>query len=242
MNKPHEDILLKILNLISNADSSLNDCENERATAMRMVHAMLAKHGTPSSEALTDEERDEQLGAMRRSEHTMETRFIWELGVWNELARLNGCYAVKSRESKRIWIIGRAVQAEVVKSIAAWVVSSIRRESVTNGCDEHERVRFGNGAWHGVIDQVRDTLARRMMVAGDNMDDEKLSTGAALVLVGQHRASLVEAKNAARDMFGGLGKGGNHRSRQDGVYEHGHTYGRGMGLSTQIEVSLIPVK
>jgi hypothetical protein len=222
-------ILDKIKACLARADESQNDNAHEREIAMRQANAMLAKHGLTLADITDEAEIKDNLGMLGRVQRELTTKFVWESGVWCSIARLNGCYVVRTpgRGKMKIWLIGRQLRCEVVKSVASWVVQSIIREAIKQG---YPKASFGNGAWSGVSEQVDRILAN--MARGD-LGSEQVSTGTALIIVDQHKKALIEAKSARDEFFPRLKKGTYRYSMGNG-YGAGREYGSRIGLNQQV--------
>lgn len=222
-------ILEKIRAVLARADEARNDNPHEREIAIRQANAMLAQHGLTLAEVTDEAEVKENLGILGRTERQLETKFVWESGVWAQIAKLNGCYIVRSpgHTKQRVWLIGRQLRCEVVKSVAQWVVQSIIREAIKQS---YPKASFGNGAWSGVSEQVSRILAQ---MARGEMGNETVSTGTALILVDQHKKALIEAKGARDEFFPRL-RSGSYRVSVNHGYSAGREYGSRIGLNQQV--------
>lgn len=228
----NQKIIDKIANLLARADENQNDCENERAIAMRQASSMLAKHGLTMSDITDQAERTDNMGALGRKEHTLSTRYVWESGVWSCVAKLNNCTVIRSpgRGKQRIWIIGRALHCTVSKQIAMYAVNSIKREAGKQG---YSICSFGVGAWNGISAQVKTILAERQKGIIDN---EPTSKETALAVINADKQALVETKKTVHSFFPRLshssyGYGGGDG---DGGVSAGRSYGSSMNLNNQI--------
>src|SRR3990167_2169231 len=127
-------IIEKIQACLNRGDANQNDNPHEREIAMRHAQSLLAKHGLTLAEVTDQTEIKASLGALGRTEQALTTKFVWESGVWGEIAELNGCKIIRSAgRNKRVWIIGRQLRCEVVKQIALYAVDSIKREAKNQG-------------------------------------------------------------------------------------------------------------
>ena len=220
-------VIAKIQKLLARGDEARNDNEHEREIAMRHAHALLAKHGLEMADVTGAEEMRDHLGPLVKGECGLETKWIWEAGVWQAIAELNGCKIVRSGK-KSVYIVGRRVRADVIKSMARFVVDSIIREARKSGYTVNG---FGQGAWAGVSEQVRRIL--RDMERG-NLDGEQLTTGTALILVNQHALAITEAKDATKEFFPNLRTSRGSRTRDHSGYSAGREYGKSIGLNQQV--------
>jgi hypothetical protein len=116
-----QKIIDRIGKLLARADEARNDNEHERAIAMRQAHAMLAMHGLSLADVTEAAMTKENFGILGRTEVECMTRYRWESGVWGQVAKLNTC-AIVGSGTKKIWLIGRQLRCEVVKSMSHWLV------------------------------------------------------------------------------------------------------------------------
>lgn len=220
-------VVEKIQKFLARGDAARNDNPHEREIAMRHAHALLAKHGLELSDVTEASELRETMGRLGRQECGTETRWIWEACVWNEIARLNGCKVLRSPGQRKVWVVGRELRSEVVKSMSRYCVDSIRREAQRLG---YPGASFGNGAAGGIAKQVSEILVA--MEAG-KLDGEQLSTSTALVLVNQRKNALVEADGAVKELFGKVRSGTGSSSTGHG-YLAGREYGSKLSLNRQV--------
>jgi hypothetical protein len=221
-------VIAKIQKLLARGDEDRNDNEHEREIAMRQAHALLAKHGLDMTDVTDAAVVREHLGPVVRGQCGLTTRYLWEASAWNVIAELHGCRIVRSVQDKAVWVIGRQVRCDVVKSTARYVIASIKREAMMGGYNPH---RFGVGACNSVHKKVREILAA---VAQGQLGDEQVSTGTALIVVEQHKQALIEADQAKGEFFPNLRKGRVRGVRADDSYTAGKAYGASIGLNTQV--------
>lgn len=223
-----QSVIDKIRKLLARGDEARNDNAPEREIAMRHAHALLAKHGLTLTD-VGDEDSRGQLGRLGRQECGLSTKFVWEAGVWSQIAKLNGCKIVrKGGNARGVWVIGRELRGEVVKSMARYCVDSIIAEARRQG---FTLAGFGYGAWGGIAQQVDRILAD--MEAG-RLDGEAVSTCTALVLVSQHKNALVEAQRVTAEFFPNLRKGRGGSTRDHSGYSAGKAYGERISLNAQV--------
>jgi hypothetical protein len=222
-------IVEKIAKLLARGDESRNDNEHERAIAMRQAHAMLARHGLEMADVTGAAELREHLGPLVRGECGLETRYVWEAGIWGQIARLNGCDIVRVGGKRAVWLIGRQVRAHAIKSLARYVVASVIREAHA----QHYAINgFGQGAWQAVAVQVARILAD---MSRGNLNGCAVSTATALMLVDQHKLALAEVVHAKGQFWpGGLTSQRSTRTRDAAGYQAGYDYGARIGLNTQL--------
>ncbi len=220
-------VVEKIQKLLARGDEARNDNPHEREIAMRHAHALLAKHGLQLADVTDAAEMREHMGRLGRQECQTATKFVWESGVWNEIARLNGCKVLRALGSGKVWVVGRELRAEVVKSMSRYCVGSIRREGKRLG---FPLAGFGSGAWTGIAAQVSDML--RAMESGQ-LDGEQVSTGTALILVSQHKNAMVEADAAVAELFRKT-RSSSYRITNHHGYSAGKEYGKSISLNQQL--------
>ena len=232
MDTNQERILEKVRKLLAIADAGRNDCENERATAMRQAHALLAKHGLEMAQVGDIDAQTDFLGALVKGTFAMRTKGVWEAGIYNAIAKMNGCTCVRSPsrngEPAKVYIFGRKVKAEVIRQMSIYVVESVLREARKLG---HPVVSFGIGAWSGVSKQVDGILAN--MQRGQ-IDGEQLPQSTALMVVDQHKQSLIDATRIRDEAFPRLTTGRGSRVSNGSAYHAGRAYGSSIGLNSQV--------
>jgi hypothetical protein len=232
METNQERIIDKVRKLLAIGDAARNDSANERETAMRQAHALLAKHGLEMGQVTDHDATVDYLGALVKGTFTLQTKGVWEAGIYDQIARMNGCKCVRSPsrngEPAKVFIFGRKVRAELIRQMSIYVVDSVRREARKQG---HAVTAFGSGAWSGVARQVDQILAN--MQAG-KIDGEQLSQSTALMVIDQHKQSIIEATRIRDDAFPRLTKGSGGRTRNYAAHSAGKEYGRSIGLNNQV--------
>ena len=232
MDSNMEKIIEKVRKLLARADEARNDNPHEREIAMRQAHAMLAMHGLEMAQVGDVDAQTNYLGALVKGTFAMRTRGVWEAGIYDQVAKLNGCKSVReparNGNPSKVYIFGRKVRAEVIRQMTISVVDSIIREARKT---DNAVVSFGIGAWSGVAEQVRGILAS---MGKGQIDGQQLSGSMALMVIDQHKQSLIESARIMHDAFPRLGKGGSSRARDSGAYAAGRDYGSRIGLNGQI--------
>lgn len=233
-----QKIIETIQKLLARADADRNDNEHERAIAMRRANSLLVKHGLSMSDVAGQLDRSEAFGKLGRQSQELTTRYVWEGGVFNAIARLNGCKVVRSPGSRgqrqKVWLIGRQLHCHTTKYMAEYAVSSIKRQAKRDGFSV---CSFGVGAWTGLEKQVTEILNAQK---NGDIDGERVSNETALAVVDQHKQSLIDAERATSEFFprlsgGSYGYGGD----RDGVAA-GRQYGRNMSLNKQVAGNSAP--
>lgn len=227
-------IVAKIRKILAYADEDRNDNENERATALRQAHALLAKHGLEMADVQVGD--DNPFGALGRVK--IDISGVWKRQTVNAIGRLYGCYVFRTEGTSTISIVGRQAKVVVARAMATYVITSIDREAraAANRSAVHGKTflnSFGRGAAAGVWRQVNAILAAQ---AAGKIDGEQLTASRALVVVNQHALALTEAQAAARRLTGCEFR--NDRSAKASVdadaYYAGARYGSKLSLNTQL--------
>lgn len=224
-------ILEKISNLLARADAEQNDNPHEREIAMKQANALLTKHGLSITDVSDKVERKDSFGALGRKKHDLTTKFVWETGVWNEIASLNACKIIKTPRKglNRITIVGRQLNCVVVQRMAEYVVNSIKREAKNQG---RKLCSFGNGAWFGVADQVEKIIEERKKGI---IGEEQVSQETALMIIDQHKQALIETEKTFKDFYPNTKSGGSYSYKDNSDISAGREYGSKIGLNNQIE-------
>lgn len=233
MDSNQDKVIEKVRKLLAIADSARNDCENERETAMRQAHALLAKHGLEMAQVGDIDAQTDYLGALVKGTFAMRTKNVWEAGIYHQIAELNGCKCVREPARRgqpaKVYIFGRKVRAEIIKQMSLYIVESVLREATNSG---FRSASFGIGAWQGVAKQVQEILAN--MRAG-KIDGEQLPQSTALVVVDQHKQALIEATRIRDEACPRLTSGGSSRGSRDHVaFAAGFAHGSKIGLNAQV--------
>lgn len=237
-NTANNRVIEKIRKLLARADSTRNDNPHEREIAMRQAMSMLARHGLEVADVGDVDAKPE--GAIGRSAAELMTKNVWERCVWAAVAKLYGCDCVLHHDDsgrRVVWVLGRKLRVDIVRSVAAYAIQSIIRESRAN---RHDTLRFGAGAASGISQQVATMLAN--MAKGDLGDGgEQLSESRALIVVNQREKALVDARSARSNFWPdsrwGSTRGSSARlrdSRDANSYSAGKSYGSSMSLNNQI--------
>lgn len=232
MNAPNA-VIEKVRKLLARADESRNDNEHEREIAMRQAHALLARHGLTADDVPDGEAGADNDGALGRMfEET--GRPVWIAGIFDQVARLNGCKVIRAARSvrngspARVWIVGRRIRCQITRDMARWLTDSITREARKG---RHALGQFGSGAWSGIARQVDAILAN---MARGELDGQQLEPGTALMVVNNHKTALVDAARAVKEFFPHVRGGSGGRCQQGDAYHAGKAYGASVGLHGQV--------
>jgi len=212
-----DKILNKIRNILARADKDQNDNEHEREIAMRQASSLLAKHGLSIGDV---KQKTEDLGKVGRSKVDV-LRFVWIAGIYDQIAKLNNCKVI--RGDRELWVIGHRLYVEATKTMAEFLVRSIRREAKIN---RHDGVQFGNGAWSGISQQVKQIIGEQAqgLIEGKQ-------TGKGLILVDQRKQHQLACTKAVTEFFGKTSKGRGHRQRHTDDRAAGERFGKSVNMN-----------
>lgn len=221
----------EMLNKIRKTLALANDAgatEQERETALRMAHALLAKHNLSLAQVeQSGSEPDERRGVK-------ETTFYgppWARIVAMAVAKLCFCEYVtqpgRRVNETRHYFIGRESNAVTASELSRYVIESIKREKTRTGGG----VSFANGAAHAVYHRCMAMIEEAKAVK-----PAPASTGTALVLADiyasehKHNRVVIAAK-----WHGGLRSGRvGSRSRDGEAYRRGQSYGQSVNLNRSV--------
>lgn len=234
-----ERIIKKVRNILARADADRNDNEHERAIALRQAHALLAKHGLDMADVAGGVENAfGPLGKVR----VEDCKSDWGWTAYTAVGALYGCEVTRGTTGRRVYgltLWGRRERLRVAKSMAAYVVGSIKRESAL----AYDRVEwqteglrawnnsFGAGAALGLASQIARILDAQ---AAGNVGDEHLTPGQALVVVSQHKQALAESAALADAEIAPVTKPARDLKITDATVL-GYRYGNTLSLNTQLE-------
>lgn len=228
----------KILEKIRKTLSLANDkgaTEQERETAMRMAHGLLAKHNLSMAQV-------EKAGKATEAQRTLgKTVFYgrpWAQTVSWAVAKLCFCeYVVTTASSAKNtthWFIGRESNSVTAGELAQFLVTSILKESKSrarrNGGGNAFARSFATGAAAMITKRVNE-----MMAASAQQTAENATPGTSLVLASVY-ATEKDANIAYRNSLVKVREGKARRSPgvDYGAFNQGSDYGRGLQLGRQI--------
>jgi hypothetical protein len=196
--------------------------EQERETALRMAHAMLAKHNLTLAEV-------EHAGEERRGVNTV-TMYgpPWARIVAMGIAKLCFCEYVTQpgRGSTVHYFIGLESNSTTAAELSRFVIESIRRESLRYGRGSRS---FASGAGHRVHRRCEEiiTAAKRQ---------EPATPGTALVLANVYASEHTKNRAIIAAKWSGRLRNGSNRSRisDAGAYDAGRAYGDRVSLNRQM--------
>lgn len=194
------DNMNKILDKVRKMMAIANDAaasQGERDNAMRMSHALLAKHNLSMSEA---EARGDTSQSEKRMDGSIETKaYPWMRRCAHGIAELFFCkyFFMKTKNGNAVkhYFIGKESNVITAQEISAFVTDSILREAKRQSKDQFNPTVWGlnfmKGAadtiWYRCIQLRRDAEKVDAPVAG--------STGTALVLANVY--ALEQKANSA---------------------------------------------
>lgn len=206
---PIVDKIRKTLALANGAGAS----EQERETALRMAHALLAKHNLTLADVGDAPQAKAADGSDRVREDLVTTGRPWSRSVCHSIANLMFCEYVYiqrpgERDAKHCFI-GRFENAQTATVLADYVLRSIARES-----RQHDSPRsFCNGAAIGLREQVEKLKATPEASTGTSLvplyNSETATNQLALRrMFPQVKAKTTALRNRDSDSWGaGVQKG-----------------------------------
>jgi len=223
-------VLEKIRKILAKADAARNDNAHEREIALRQAHALLAKHGL----SMDDVEEVASTGVEEFGDLVVVEMPIvkreWIARLYNTIAQLNGVKVLRySGHKPTIRFYGRALRIEVTKSIGAYLVDSIYRESKPYG---RSSAQFALGAYVGIHGQVAKILNA---LKNGEIDGEQLSSKNALVVANKYMEAVDEADALMRSSCKRITQGTYQPTVNDrNAYSNGHIYGSNVAINTRV--------
>lgn len=231
----------KLLNLANDAGAS----EGERDNAMRMAHAILAKHNLDLAACIaTGREGQESADAAEpRVDHVATFgAWPWALQVCASIADLFFCSYLTSRgKSEHFgmhYFIGRTSNATTAALVAEFVVKSIRREALSRS-----RALGQGNAWlrafcWGAQGVVRERVRQLKKDAAQQSTAPSGAPGTALVLASVYDTEADANRQYVAKRWGGGVVAKRDRSRpvnDYGALQQGRAYGATVSLRPQIK-------
>lgn len=230
----------KLLNLANDAGAT----EGERDNAMRMAHAILAKHNLDLAQCVQSGEAGAAQAAEAAEPRVENTAVFggwpWALQVNKQIAELFFCtYLVgrgRSANSVLHYFIGRTSNATTAAYVAEFVVRSIYKEACREMRLRREGMPYVRSFCWGAYDSVR----RRVQELKAGVTEERAGSttpGTALVL-----ASFYDTEQEANRKFVAERYGANVAPRRGrsmgatdaGAAAAGRAFGASVSLSAQV--------
>jgi hypothetical protein len=233
----------KLLNLANDAGAA----EGERDNAMRMAHAILAKHNLSMAEVeANDAEGQAALNAAEpRIDHVATFgAWPWATRTAQSVAELFFCSYLTSRGLRTAagyhYFIGRQSNAITASLVAEYVVKSIRLEARRRRRTAMETAAFENAFCWGAMLAVHarvQALKKDAAQIAQPMNDggRNVLPGTALVLASVYDTELQANRQFIATRWTKLRKGRAERMGNDG---NGLTQGREFGRSVSLNVQL----
>lgn len=221
------DKVRKMLNLANDAGAS----EGERDNALRMAHALLAKHNLDMSQV--DMSGGGQ-GEARGEDHIKVRSKMWMAHVANAVAKLMfcTCYMTKRHDGLELTYIGRISNVTTAKEMTDYLIESIRREGAkfAKG-DSRAHLSFNKGATARIVD--RCTVLR----VDAERASQGASTGTSLVLASVYKTELQANQDylASKGIRLGKVRGGRQGVTDATAYAAGSQYGNSVSLNRQVK-------
>ena len=216
-------VIKKIKALLAIADAKKNDCENERATALRQATKLMDEHSI--SEVDLNQQEDP-----RGAGHAETKTSRWKAKAIYYISKLYGCdcYRTTGRNG-RTYVIGKLSHRTTVLAMGEYVINSIEREAKKfKGAGKAYITSFKVGAADGVHFQVNELLEARKQ-------GETTSTSKALAVVNHYELEKQANKQWLKDQGIELRSAGRSKLSDGNAYAQGTRYGRSLSLRNQVE-------
>jgi hypothetical protein len=236
MNEELKDKVLSKVKKMLNLANDSGAAEGERDNALRMAHAMLAKHNLSLGEAESHGGKKED-----RLRDTIETKsYPWMRRAAFAVGELFFCkyyVSVFDRGQKaKHYFIGLESNVVTAKEISAYVIASIVKEANALKKDHPEPNKF----WLSFCKGAADALWWRCAALRKEAEQASavaptMSSGTALVL-----SSLYASEKVANDHFLAtvldvkLKEGKNRERRAGEGYREGSAFGNKVSLNRQV--------
>ncbi len=220
---PIIDKIRKLLAL-ANGDGA---AEQERESALRMAHALLAKHNL----SMSDTEQKQE----GRNESTLDYCFhAWARGVAMDIAKLYFCEYFVCHHSKHHYFVGLESNVITSQEMFKFVAGSIMKEARKATKAAQESGNFERSFCKGAAMAVRGRCDEIRKSAQEPSEDTTVSTGTGLVL-----ASLYKREHDANiALIAKTHKLKTTASRQHGARADAHragvAFGKTIPLNRQI--------
>jgi len=209
----------KMLALAADAGAS----EGERDIAMRMVHAMMAKHNLNINDVQTNEVEES-----REEQSSTSNTAVWCRHVSNSIAKLFFCKYYFHRNAKgkiEHRFVGKSSNVATAVLMSNYVINSILTEAKKTYRDASSVRSFSIGAQYKIGDRVKEIMTSKSC--------ESTSTDVAII-------NLYKTEQEANDAY--LKSGGTKLTttsrRQSGVnmgaFNNGSVFGGKVGLHAQM--------
>ena len=231
----------KMLNLANDAGAT----EGERDNAMRMAHALLAKHNLDLAQCMQQGGSGAEAAnaAEPRIEHTaVFGGWPWALQVNRQVAELFFCtYLVgrgRSANSVRHYFIGRTSNALTASYVAEFVVRSVYKEACREMRIRGEGMAYVRSFCWGAYEAVRKRVGA-LRAAATQESASSATPGTALVLASHYDTEREANARFVAERYGANlvpRKGGRSGgTMQSEAYASGHSYGGTVSLSAQVK-------
>ncbi len=216
------DKVRKLLSLANNAGAT----EGERDNAMRMAHALLAKHN------LSEDDLDVKENRVKEQLNTYGSP--WARSIAASIARLYFCKYFYSKGKSVIHnFVGKESNAVTASLMTNYVIKSALKEAGKKCKEEGMSHSFKTSFLIGTANAVRDRVDQ--MIAAQANDVHTKGNGTEITLASVYKTEAEENAAWVSEHVGGLSTGRTKRSsvRSDG-YSAGQAYGATVGLNTQV--------
>ena len=225
----------KMLRLAADAGAA----EGERDNALRMAHALLAKHNL----SLTDVEASSQSNGTTaaRSEPRVDTSaefdgWVWARDIGRSVAELFFCHYLYAKTGKasrqcRHYFVGRVSNSTTAALVAEFVVTAVYREATRHARAQGEGSEYVRSFGWGAAAKIRERVAELKR----KPDVPAATPGTSLVLASVYDSESRENNQYIAQRFGQLRTGG--RSKATGsaaAVAAGRSYGSSVSLTPQV--------
>ena len=200
----------------------------EAATAARKIQQILFEHNLSMSQ-VESHNPDQPKEGMGKTEYTMKfggpMAARWMATLTHYIAKYNFGYVVTNTRERKIWVIGKPSNVEVILYMAEYIGLEIQRLCKERMKGPNNNSSFYNAFTRGAVDTIRQRLYEQQEVS-----KAQSTTGTALVV-----ASEAQLKQAVAQYFPRLRAGRSARSLRDGgAYRQGQEAGRGISITRGI--------
>ena len=228
----NDKVLARVRKMLAPANNAAAT-EGERDNAMRMAHALLAKHNLSMAEAEASGGTEEQRGAYATKDRTSP----WRRDVAHAVAGLYFCtyyFIRKGSNECQHTFFGRESNTVTAAEMAAYVIASIAKEGKAQQRAKGAPAAFYTSFVKGAAMRVAQRCAA-IRAEAERVSSAAPATGTSLVLASLYAQERQKNEVALAELGMRL-KATKRRDRDTGSsgFREGMSYGDRVGLQRQV--------
>lgn len=253
MTEEQDKALAKVRKLLQRAEDDTGSTQGEREQAMRMAHAILAKHNLSIAQA----EASGTAATELRVDKAFEFRSLaWARTISNGVGDLFFCkffYVRLHTGRDKHYFVGREANVITAMEIAEYVIKSVlserdRRAKVEGAHDPNPwKLAFAQGAAAQIYrrckemraeSETKDVVTQEKVQGAGFAIAEQREPGTALVLASHYKKEVEANSEYIKDQLKLQFSKKKHTSRDnrgtDDAYTSGRSFGQNVSLNRQV--------